>query len=179
MIARRALTFGLAVGGLLCSPSPALAQTRCVSTAEAEALTLVTLPAIIRQTGTMCSARVPAASLLRQTRGAFIARYDEAADRAWPTARSAITKLTDPMIQGMLDSAYARPLLGTLVAPLLVGQIKPQDCGTIDRLVTQLAPLPPRNTASVIVTAVQFLQAEKARGAAVTVPDLPLCPAPK
>ena len=48
--------------------------------------------------------------------------------------------------------------------------------GVIDRLAMQLAPLPPRNMASVVVTALQYLKSEKARGRQVAVPDLPLCP---
>lgn len=60
--------------------------------------------------------------------------------------------------------------------PFIVGRIGLEDCGVIDRLATQLAPLPPRNMASVIVTALQYLKSEKARGRQVAVPDLPLCP---
>ena len=158
---------------------PLAAQQRCITAPEAEAMALVTLPSIIRQTGLVCATRLSARSLVRQTDGPFLAKYDAAADKAWPVARTAIVKLSDPAVQGLLDSAYARSLLGTLVAPLLVGQIAPEDCGTIDRLVTQLAPLPPRNTASVIVTTLQYLKAEKAKGKNVAVPDLPLCAAPR
>ena len=79
------------------------------------------------------------------------------------------------MVQTLLQSDYARPLLVTLLVPQLVGRINPGDCATIDRLVTELAPLPPRNAAGVVVTALQFLKSEKARGKSVEVPDLPLC----
>lgn len=159
--------------------SPAAAQTRCITAPEAEAMAQVALPDIIRQTGVVCAARLPATSLVRQTRGAFIAKYDAAANRAWPTARGAIVKLSDPMVDSLLGSDFARPLLTSLIGPLLVGRIAVEDCPVIDRLVTQLAPLPASNTASIIVTTVQYLQAEKARGQNVAVPNLPLCAVPK
>ena len=60
--------------------------------------------------------------------------------------------------------------------PQIVGRIAPTDCGTLDRLATLLAPLPPRNAAGIVVTTLTWLKAEKAKGRNVAVPDLPLCP---
>lgn len=154
---------------------PVAAQTRCLTALEAEAVTMVALPTILEQTGVVCAARLPAASLLRQSDGPLLSRYKDAAERAWPAARAAIVKLSDPLIDGLLQSDYARPLLTAAIAPLLVGRINPADCCTIDRLVTQLAPLPPQNAAGVIVTTLGYLKAEKAKGKDSAVPDLPLC----
>ncbi|MDE0877809.1 MAG: hypothetical protein OSB00_03960 [Sphingomonas bacterium] len=159
--------------------APASAQTKCITTTEAKALTQVALPAILRQTGQLCAGRLPASSILRQSSGAFIAKYDAASDRAWPTARAAIVKLSDPAVTALLDSDYARPLLVTMIAPLITGRIAVEDCPTIDALVTDLAPLPAPNTASIVVTTLRYLQAEKAKGRNVAVPNLPLCPGSK
>jgi len=156
--------------------APAAAQN-CLSTVEAESLALVAMPEVIRHTGTVCARRLPATSLVRRTASPMLRRYDAAADTAWPAARAAIVKLSDPAVAALLQSSYARPLLVTLVAPMVVGRIAVEDCVTIDRLVTQLEPLPPRNTASVLVTALQFLRAEKSKGKAIDLPDLPLCEA--
>lgn len=155
------------------------AQAACLSAPEAESLTLVAMPEIIRETGTICIDRLPADSLVRQTRGAFIDKYDRAADRAWPEAQEAIVKLSDPMVSALLQSQYARPLLVNLLVPQLVGRINTDDCAMIDRFVTELAPLPPRNAAGVVVTALQYLKSEKAKGKPVAVPDLPLCAGPR
>ena len=170
----KAPTLLAAIVGLIASPAGA--QTRCLSAPEAEALTQVALPGIMRQTGVVCAQRLPANSLLRDANDSLIAKYDAAADRAWPVARAGLVKLSDPLISPLLDSDYARPLLVTMVAPLIVGRIAIEDCPTIDALVTDLAPLPARNTASVIVTTLRYLQTEKAKGRSVAVPDLPLCP---
>ena len=157
--------------------APGDGQRPCLTAPEAESIALVALPDVLRQTGLVCATRLPAASLLRRADGPFLAKYQEAADKAWPAARGAIVKLSNPAIDLLLDSDYARPLLASLLVPLLVGRIAPADCGTLDRLVTLLAPLPPRNTASVIVTALQYLKADPKTGKAFAA-DLPLCPLP-
>lgn len=164
---------------LFAMPSTALAQTPCLKRAEAEAITLVALPDIILETGRVCTS-LPATSLVRRTSGPFLDRYQAEADRAWPAARAAIAKLSDPRVSMLLlQSEYARPLITALIAPQIVGRVQPSDCGTIDRLVTLLEPLAPRNIAGIVVASLQHLKSEKARGTAAVrdVPDLPVCSA--
>lgn len=149
----------------------------CLTPPEAQAVALVALPEILRQTGSTCAADLPVASPLRRPGSALLARYDAEADRAWPAARAAIVKLSDPQADALLGSQFARTLLTSLVAPLIVGRIATKDCGAIDRLVTALEPLPPRNAADVVVTALQYLAGQKpAAGKGNPVSALPLCP---
>jgi hypothetical protein len=168
----------LVLSGLMLSlaATPAAAQRPCVTDTEAQAFASVAMPEIIRETGRVCAARLPAVSLVRRQTGAFLAKYDTEADRAWPVAREAIVKLSDPMIAVLLQSAYARPLITSLLVPQLVGRIAVADCPVIDRLTTLLEPLPARNTAGIVVVTLKYLKAEKAKGRTVDVPDLPLCP---
>lgn len=162
---------------LVAMPTAAAAQTPCLTTSDAEAIALVAMPDIIRETGRVCTA-LPAASLVRRPSSTFLARYETAADAAWPAARAAIVKLSDPAVDMLLQSDYARPLLTSLLAPQIVGRVQPADCPTIDRLVTLLEPLPARNTAGIIVATLQYLKTRKARGKQVAaVPDLPVCAA--
>jgi hypothetical protein len=155
--------------------SPAVAQQRCITGPEAEAMTLVAMPDIIRETGIVCATQLPATSLVRRTSSPLLSRYQVEAERAWPAARAAIVKLSDPAVDALLDSAFARPLLTTLLVPQIVGRIAVRDCATIDHLVTLLEPLPPRNTAGIVVETLRYLKADKARRGVVAVPDLPLC----
>lgn len=168
---------GLALLAILAqATTPVPASTApCLTTAEAQSVTLVALPAIIRQTGVVCAAALPSTSIVRRTDSPLLVRYQAEGDRAWPAARSAIAKLSDPSIALLLQSDYARPLLVSLLIPQLVGRIAVADCPTIDRLVTLLAPLPPRNTAGIIVATLQYLKRAKAGGARIDAPDLPLC----
>ncbi len=161
--------------------SPAVAQRPCLTSSEAESIALVALPEIVLETGRVCAATLPAGSLVRRTSGPFLAKYRAEADRAWPAARRAVAKLSDPAVELLLQSEYARPVLTSLLVPQIVGRIATSDCPTIDRLTTLLEPLPPRNTAGIVVTTLQFLKAEKAKGRANVsdVPDLPVCAAKK
>lgn len=170
---RTALALVIA-GALACSP--AAAQTRCLSAADAESIALVAMPEIVRDAGRVCS-MLPASSLLRRADGPFLQKYDREADRAWPAARVAIAKLSDPAVELLLLSEYARPMLTSLFAPQITGRIQPADCPTLDRLVTLLEPLPARNTAGIVVATLQYLKAEKAKGKRVDIPDLPVCAA--
>ncbi|MEH3037037.1 MAG: hypothetical protein PGN23_11225 [Sphingomonas adhaesiva] len=167
--------FALAAAALLAAP-PALAQTPCLSSADAESIALVAMPEIIRDAGRVCAA-LPARSLLRRIDGPFLAKYDAEADRAWPAARTAIAKLSDPAVELLLMSDYARTMLTSIFAPQITGRIQPADCPTLDRLATLLEPLPARNTAGIVVATLQYLKAEKARGKPASIPDLPVCPA--
>jgi hypothetical protein len=69
--------------------SPAVAQPRCITGPEAESLTLVAMPDIIRETGRVCETQLPPASILRRQSSALLERYQIEADRAWPAARAA------------------------------------------------------------------------------------------
>ncbi|TCP37467.1 hypothetical protein [Sphingomonas sp. BK235] len=169
------LAAALAGVALLAAP-PAAAQDRCLSSTDAESIALVALPEIIRDAGRVCAA-LPASSLLRKSDSALLQKYDREADRAWPAARTAIAKLSDPAVELLLLSDYARPMLTSLFAPQITGRIQPGDCGTLDRLVTLLEPLPARNTAGIVVATLQYLKAEKNKGKRDAIPDLPVCAA--
>ena len=156
--------------------SPAAAQQRpCLSDAEAETLATVILPDVIRETGRLCGTRLPARSVLRQANGSLITKYQAAADRAWPAAQRAIVKLSDPTVTLLLQSEYARPVLSSLIAPQVVGRIAVDDCPTVDRFATLLQPLPPANTAGLIVAAIRADQANRGTRRS-SGPELPLCP---
>ncbi len=158
--------------------APVQTQPRpCLNTAEAEAMAAVALPDVLRGMRVRCASRLAADSPLRPADGELIRRYDRAADTAWPAARAAIVKLSSPLIEGLLGSQYARPVLGSLVAPMVAARLPVDDCRTVDRLVTLLAPLAPRNVAALaVIAADRARQARPAQGAANPVAQLPLCP---
>lgn len=166
-----------ALAALIATPVQAqgASTARCLNDAEAQSVVLVAMPAILRDAGRVCAA-LPPSSLLRRTSGPFIAKYDAEADRAWPAARTAIGKFIDPSASTLLlGSDYARPLLTSIVAPQITGKIQPDDCAPLDRVMTQIEPLPARNAAILVVTVLQFMKAQRAKGAMRDVPDLPLC----
>ena len=162
-------SFSLAATFLLClGASASTAQTvaasipiPCVTAPEAEALVTSILPELVLQAGQVCSATLPPDALLRQTSGAFLNRYRAEAENAWPQAQAAISKVGGPVAQAAIGSALARPLLATLVAPLITKQLQPADCPAINRIMTLAEPLPPRNTAGMIVSILQLSDAKR------------------
>ena len=148
----------------------------CLTSAEAEALATAALPYVLRQTGVRCAAKLAVDSPLRHDDSELLRRYDRAADAAWPAAKAAITKVTDETAALLLGSDYARPLLGSLVAPMIAARLPVEDCATVDRLVTLLGPLPPRNVAGLaVVAADRARRVRPAPGASNPAASLPLC----
>ncbi|MBY8827885.1 hypothetical protein [Hephaestia mangrovi] len=172
MTFKKTLAALAALAGL--SANAAQAQTPCVTTPEATSIALVAMPEVIRQVGQICAARVPAGSLLRQTDGTFIARYQAEAERAWPAARTALGRVAGPDIAPLLQSDFTRPMLVSLLAPALVDAVKPQDCSEIDRIVTLAQPLPPQNAAGLIVATLKLTRDKQAEFGNATL-DIPIC----
>jgi hypothetical protein len=158
----------------------AFAQTPCLTGAEATSITLVAMPEIIHQVGQICAPVLPASSLVRQTSGAFITKYRIESDKAWPAAHTALLRIAGPDLAPLLQSDFSRPLLTSLLGPALIGTVEPRDCAQIEHMATLLEPLPARNTASLIVSALQFTkekQAEYGKPGAQQALDIPICPA--
>ncbi|MGN6374971.1 MAG: hypothetical protein ACTHMG_05395 [Sphingomonas sp.] len=162
----------------LLADTAASAAAPCVTPPEATSITLVAMPEIIRQVGQICATQLPPSALVRQTSGAFIAKYQAEADRAWPDARTALARVAGPDVAPLLQSDFTRPMLTSLLAPALVGTVDPGDCGKIEHIATDLQPLPARNTAQLIVATLQLVREKKAEfgtGAGNETLDIPIC----
>lgn len=149
----------------------------CLTEAEAEAITLVALPELIRGTGIACAATLPPNALLRQPSSALVGKYQAAADASWPAARTALAKVSPPEIASVLQTDYARPMLTGMLSGALVGKVNTSNCVPIDRAINLLAPLPPQNTAAIVVMFFQLVSADKAKKAEPS--PLPICPMSK
>jgi hypothetical protein len=143
----------------------------CVTPAEAWGLVLFIAPDAIKAVGETCTSVLPADALLRQTSGAFIDKYRAEQDSAWPSAKAALAKIGGDEMKPALENDTFKPMIGSLVAPMITKDIKPKDCTQINRIVTLIAPLPPSNAAELIVTLMQ-LGGEKKETS-----KLPVCPA--
>lgn len=147
------------------------AQPRpCLNEAEAEALFQVLLPDMVAEMGRVC-ASLPPSAFLRRPNPAFAARLQSGVAPALPAARSGIAKLLGPDMQAIAGSMFVLPALKVMVVPLAGQMIEPNDCPKLDRIVANLAPLPPKNLAGVFVALAQ-LDADRRK----TGQRLPLCP---
>lgn len=156
---KRGLSVALALGALATSvQATAQAAKPCLTPTEAEAMVLAMAPDALRTVGVACAADLPAGALIRQNSGPFIDRYQAEADRAWPLAGGAIAKIIGPEASAIANSTLLRPLVTTLMVPMIVGKVKPKDCPEIERIVSLMAPLPPRNFAALAVTIYRLSQ---------------------
>ena len=161
-----------ALAGL--SANAARAATPCVTTPEATSIALVAMPEAIRQVGQICASQLPSNSLLRQPGSGFLARYQTEADRAWPAARAALSRVAGPDIAPLLQSDFTRPMLVSLLAPALTDFIQPKDCADLERIVTLAQPLPPQNAAGLIVATLKLTRDKQAEFGTQTL-DIPIC----
>lgn len=122
----------------------------CLTEQEGQSLVLVALPDVLDSVGRTCAAALPPSATLRAGLPALVARYRMDGDAAWNAAKPAIGKLGGDQFRGM-DPDVIRPLVGSLVGPLVVKDLKVGDCPRIDRIAGLLAPLPVANTAALVV----------------------------
>lgn len=157
--------------GLVASSAASAQSARpCLASNEAEALFQVMLPDMIREMGRVCVA-LPANAFLRQPSAAFMARINAGVAPAMPAAQSGIRKLLGPEGQFIAELQFAMPAVRAIVAPAIAQEVKPADCPGLDKIVTNLAPLPPRNLAAVFAALLQLSQNDEKRA-----PRLPICP---
>jgi len=163
-----------------------VAPPPCVTHTEAVSLVLVLAPEAIKAAGTACTQVLPSTALIRQTSGSYIQGFQAEADRAWPQAKTGISKLAagsgkdgaasdnGKLLAAMLDSDQIRPMIIAMLAPELAKAIKPKDCGTINHMLTELSPLPPVNFAETVVSILELV--DKDNAAKGKKRDLPICP---
>lgn len=140
----------LAAASLTASAAAATKES-CVSEAEGAAIMASIMPDLIAGLGEKCLAHLPADSYLALNGKVLAARYKMLADQRWPTAKLAFGRMTgDPDMAEKLPDEYFRPMLGSMVGSELVKDVKAEDCTGANRIVENLAPLPPENVANLI-----------------------------
>ena len=145
MIKAKSLAAALALAALMQAPV-AQAQESCVSEKEVAALAIYAAPSLIQGVSTRCGKNLPANGFLATQGAALAQRYQTQQLAVWPQAKQAMLKLINKpdeveLIRQLPDDAV-RPLFGSVVSQMLVKDIKPADCGKIERGIKILAPLP-------------------------------------
>jgi hypothetical protein len=133
------------------SAAAAKGVRNCLSEVEGTAVFSAMLPDLIDGLRDKCAAHLPADAFLATNGEALIARYKVAADQRWPVAKQAFGRIAgQEEMTDKLPDEYFRPMLGAMVGAELVKDIKPADCGSANRIVENLSPLPAENVAALI-----------------------------
>lgn len=139
---------------LLAISSTAAAQTQarpCITAAENEAVVAYVMPDLIGALENRCGRVLPADAFLGPRSAALQKRLKPQSDRAWPRARKAAQRITGtPMpVEGPLAN-IAKSALAPAAALSIAQSFDAERCRIADRLLAELAPLPPENLARVM-----------------------------
>ncbi|ANU07952.1 hypothetical protein [Paraurantiacibacter namhicola] len=154
----RKLTSALTAMAVAIAPQVVAAQ-ECMTEAEVNAMAIYAAPAAMDAAAYACRDALPADSFLLSELGPMKARYDAVRPDYWPLALSAATKLMasegdgsadDMAIFQQLPEEAVRPMIDALIVQELSTEIKPEDCGSIDKVVAAFGPLEPTEFGGII-----------------------------
>lgn len=155
-----AFLFGTAAAAQTPSPTSApgfgatgesLGQRPCLSADEARGLATFVLPGLIDGLAKRCRGALLADGYLRQPAASTLStRLRMDAAPSWPIARAAIEKLNGSRLPTLFGDRFVRNAAEGIAADLVLRDFDPTDCGAVDRLVSNLAPLPSANMSNAV-----------------------------
>lgn len=160
--------------GMTATTAQAAVAAPCLTEEETQSLFLAVAPDAIDAVGQKCVAQLAPAATLRAGLPALVARYRAAAETSWPQASAAVAKVGGAGMKDV-DPAMLRGIMGPMIAQMAVEQVKPQDCAMIERVASLIEPLPPANTAGLIVVIAQAAMRDK--GGKADKAPFAICPA--
>lgn len=140
----------LAALSLVATPAAAQGGLPCLSASDAQDVVAFVLPSAIDAAAAACAPTLPPGSFLTgSTR--ISDRYRSESARAWPGAKRAFGRVSQDKLGSLLGDDTLRRMATDLVGKMVAGEIKPETCGAIDRLVAAMEPLPARSAAQLMV----------------------------
>lgn len=136
------------------------AEPVCLAPHEFTALATYALPNALNATAQTCSASLPAGAFLKTGGPEMIARYAAAKPAAWPGAKAAFLRVTQGQQGQMADIVRALPdaqlqqMVDAFIQGAVSEKIPPERCGSLDRMLRLLSPLPAQSTADIIGLAI-------------------------
>ncbi len=141
---------------------PALAQAQaapsCVTRGEAQSLMQFVLPDVITGMRDKCAKTLGGGAYLPKSGAVLAQRYKPGATQAWPKAKPIALRLAGDMaklLSAMPDDAM-KTLASNLVGSAVAKELPPENCGSIDRVMEAVAPLPSENMAKLMVTLMEM-----------------------
>lgn len=156
---RRFATIAASLVTALPGVAQAAQEAPCLTPAEFSALSSYALPSLITGVAARCTTTLPANAYLTRSGAQLSQRYAARKQAAWPGARAAFLKVSggnaevSQLFTAMPDEAL-QPMVDGLISGMIGQKLPTERCGSIDRLASLLAPLPPENTVELIALAV-------------------------
>jgi hypothetical protein len=161
MTARRILAPALAITALAATTAAQAQQTACVNAADLSDAVVYAMPIAYDATRTVCANRLARDGFIARQGDAYIAKFRNGQDRAWPGAFRFLKVFMNQnaaegdasnadmtaMLSAMPEEAL-RPFVDALVGQMIADEIKGDSCGKIERGLELVSPLPAENVGS-------------------------------
>jgi len=180
MKSRRFAAASLALA-IVAQSGAAHAQQTCLTEREAAHLAVYAVPAGIQGVQQKCARSLKSNGFLATRGPALAARYAALQVETWPSAKGALLKFVgggagdsdkqaarNPIIGDIaaLPDEALRPLVDALFAQKLAESIRPGDCSMVERGLSLIAPLNPRDAGALIGFVMGFTRSKQ----------FPICP---
>lgn len=160
---KRVIAPALAVLALATATTAQAQQQTCVAAADFGDTMLYAMPIAYDAVSTTCAAHLKRDGFMAKGGDAFIAKFRDRQDSAWPGAfrllKTFMAKQSgdkagsgadiSAMIAALPEQSL-RPFVDGLVGQMLAEEIKPASCGKIERGLELLSPLPVENVAGLM-----------------------------
>ncbi|QUL38687.1 hypothetical protein [Erythrobacter sp. JK5] len=147
----------------LAQPSLAHAQNGCVAAADVSAGVIYTMPIAYDAARTVCRNQFKPDGFVARKGDTFIAPFRARQSGSWPGAfrvlKTYMNRQADPKATGGVDlnamiaslpDSTLRPFVDGTVGQMIAKEIKPENCGDIERGLELLSPLPTENVAGLM-----------------------------
>lgn len=141
-------------------------EAPCITPKQAASLAGYALPSVISGTTKRCETSLSAQSFLKTGGSALAQRYATRKAETWPAAKAAFLAMSKGKDEAskvftQLPDSSLREMVDVVLEGMIAQEIPVEDCSKIDNFVRLLAPLPPENTAELVVLMIGMATAKK------------------
>jgi hypothetical protein len=152
----------LAIAALASATAAQAQQNACIPPADMTDAIVYAMPLAYDAAQTACANRFAADGFMAREGDAWVAAYRDGQNKAWPGALRVLKTFMadDAATKGKGDDMSAiitalpedalRPFVDAMVGQMIAKEIKPDSCGTIERAVELLSPLPGENIGGLV-----------------------------
>ena len=137
----------IATAAALSTPATAMAQSKqCISRDQAQAVVGNLMPTLLRSVADRCTPLLGKNSYLATDARALAGDLEPHAQRSWPVTKVAFEKMGGNPIP---DNPQLVQLGRTAIAGGVANSLDAESCGVVDKLTSELSPLPAENFTNV------------------------------
>ena len=157
---------------LMSLAAPSAAQERELDPVKVQATARYALPFVFQGFVTRCSVELESDGYVAANEERLTLKFADGASESWPVAKSLMMELTSQeagemsAIFDMLDDESLRPFVDGMIEGMVAQEMKVEDCGTIERALEILDPLPADNVAALAGFLVEMGMNEDEKGEA-------------